>query len=81
MEFATESSKVEQHFVLQVLDVSEERDEVNKAAVFLVKLAVSNLCYETLTTQQVWRLSILICLKLISSPVRLKMQRTSQIPQ
>jgi len=37
MEFATESAIVEQHLVPQVLDVSEERDEVNKAAVVYVK--------------------------------------------
>lgn len=37
MEFATESAIVEEHLVPQVLDVSEERDEVNKAAVVYVK--------------------------------------------
>ena len=45
MEFATESAMVEQHLVPQVLDVSEERDEVNKAAVVYVK-----------QLQQVWKI-------------------------
>lgn len=66
----------EQHLVPQVLDVSEERDEVNKAACCLCQTTRPMSKRSKFGEFSVW-----ICLKLISSPVRLKMQRTSQIPQ